>query len=487
MTLEFRQGGTAYDITVSRGCLSLAGRLFNLRRKVLVVTGEGVPPQYAQTVLSQCPEGWLLTIPEGETNKTLSSVELILGALLEHGFTRADAVVAVGGGVIGDTAGFAAACYMRGIDWYNVPTTLLSQADSSVGGKTGVNLHGVKNIAGAFHQPSGVLIDPDTLDTLNPRLFSEGLAEIIKMAATSDAALFNLLETAPDLRPIMEQVLTSALSIKIHVVAEDPTEKNLRAVLNFGHTIGHAIEAACGAEAGVVSGDRGRPWPREWEGPAGIRGTDGSLLSDGQRIPVGGMRTEGPKSSGNNSSVVEQKAYYHGEEAACAAEAGVASNDHGRPWPCEREGPAGCWVDGTELAPERTDNRLWEGCSEAEVRGGNSSVVEQDANRPEGAKSSGNNSSVVEQKAFYHGEAVAVGMLYMAEGEAKRRIEKLLKKYNLPTTDPYTTEQLMTYAAHDKKRRGGTIKLVRVSEIGTFRFQEATQEDLRTIIQARKK
>ena len=451
MTLEFRQGGTAYDITVSRGSLSQAGSLFNLRRKVLVVTGEGVPPQYAQTVLSQCPEAWLLTIPEGESNKTLSSVELILSALLEHGFTRSDAVVAVGGGVIGDTAGFAAACYMRGIDWYNVPTTLLSQADSSVGGKTGVNLHGVKNIVGAFHQPSGVLIDPDTLDTLSPRLFSEGLAEIIKMAATSDAALFNLLETTPDLRPIMEQVLTSALSIKIHVVAEDPTEKNLRAVLNFGHTVGHAIEASCsatrelppltsaslhpshasvgpsrshghgrpwsleaipasatqsadnnseeafcGAEAGVVSGDRGRPWPREWEGPAGIRGTDGSLLSDGQRIPVGGMRTEGPKSSGNNSSEVEQKA-------------------------------------------------------------------------------------------FYHGEAVAVGMLYMSEGEANRRIGKLLKKYNLPTTDPFTAEQLMAFAAHDKKRRGGTIKLVRVSEIGSFRFQEATQEDLRTIIQARKK
>ena len=384
MTLEFRQGGTAYDITVSRGCLSLAGRLFNLQRKVLVVTGEGVPPQYAQTVLSQCPEGWLLTIPEGEANKTLSSVELILGALLEHGFTRSDAVVAVGGGVIGDTAGFAAACYMRGIDWYNVPTTLLSQADSSVGGKTGVNLHGVKNIAGAFHQPSGVLIDPDTLDTLSPRLFSEGLAEIIKMAATSDATLFQLLETAPDLRPLMEQVLTSALSIKIHIVESDPTEHNLRAVLNFGHTIGHAIEgvAACGTEAGVVSGDRLRPRSREWEGPA--------------PSGVGGMRTEGPKSSGNNFSEVEQKA-------------------------------------------------------------------------------------------FYHGEAVAVGMLYMAEGEANTRIEKLLKKYNLPTEDPYTTEQLMTYAAHDKKRRGGTIKLVRVSEIGSFRFQEATEDDLRDIIQARKK
>ena len=244
MTLHFRQGADAYDITIARGALSQAGELFKLDRKVLVVTGEGVPPQYADTLLSQCSEGFLLTVPEGEANKTLASVELILEALLEHGFTRSDAVVAVGGGVVGDTAGFAAACYMRGIDWYNVPTTLLSQADSSVGGKTGVNLHGVKNIVGAFRQPAGVLIDPDTLDTLSPRLFSEGLAEIIKMAATSDAELFRLLESADDIRPIMEVVLAAALCIKIAVVEADPTEHGLRAVLNFGHTIGHPLEGA---------------------------------------------------------------------------------------------------------------------------------------------------------------------------------------------------------------------------------------------------
>ena len=117
MTLSFRQGGSAYDITISRGSLQRAGELFNLERKVLVVTGKGVPQQYAAAVLDACPQGFLLTIPEGEKNKTPASVETILSELLRLGFTRSDAVAAVGGGVIGDTAGFAAACYMRGIDW----------------------------------------------------------------------------------------------------------------------------------------------------------------------------------------------------------------------------------------------------------------------------------------------------------------------------------------------------------------------------------
>ncbi len=401
MTLQFRQGQCVYDITIARGALLRAAELFDLKRKILVVTGEGVPQQYAKALLSQCPEGWFLTIPEGEANKTPASVEFILNSLLEHGFTRGDAVVAVGGGVTGDTAGFAAACYMRGIDWYNVPTTLLSQADSSIGGKTGVNLQGVKNIVGAFHQPSGVIIDPDTLDTLSPRLFAEGLAEIIKMAATSDATLFETLENAEDLRPIMEQVLASALSIKLAVVEADPTEKGLRAVLNFGHTIGHAIEgasgcenvtsapeAAAGTETGTTFGDRGRPWPREWEGPA--------------PLGVGGMSPEGAKVSGGSSGEVEAAA------------------------------------------------------------------------------------SVSSPTSFYHGEAVAIGMLYMAEEPAKSRIEKLLKKYGLPTEDPFTTEQLLHFAAHDKKRKGGSIKTVRVSQPGSFRFEEATQETLRSIIQARK-
>ncbi|MBR4826598.1 MAG: 3-dehydroquinate synthase [Bacteroidales bacterium] len=244
MTLRCQIPGAAYSIHIGRGILSDAGKLFNLGRKVLIVTDEGVPCQYAQAVLASCPDGSILTVPGGEGGKSLSGAELILKALLDRGFTRADAVVAVGGGVVGDMAGFAAACYMRGIEYYNVPTTLLSQVDSSVGGKTAVNLGGVKNIVGAFHQPSGVLIDVDTLDTLSPRLFAEGMAELVKMAATCGAALFERIERSADVRAQIESFISDALRIKISVVEQDPEEKGLRAVLNFGHTVGHAIEAA---------------------------------------------------------------------------------------------------------------------------------------------------------------------------------------------------------------------------------------------------
>lgn len=244
MTLRCQIPGASYGIHIGSGILADAPRFFNLGRKVLVVTDDGVPPQYAQTVLAACPDASLLTVPGTESGKTLAGAGLILETLLERKFGRGDAIVAVGGGVVGDMAGFAAATYMRGIDYYNVPTTLLSQVDSSVGGKTAVNLGGVKNVVGAFHHPCGVLIDTATLDTLSPRLFAEGLAELVKMAATSDSALFARLEACSDVRSCIEPFIADALCIKIDVVQQDPTEKGLRAVLNFGHTVGHAIEAA---------------------------------------------------------------------------------------------------------------------------------------------------------------------------------------------------------------------------------------------------
>ena len=231
MTLEYHSGTVSYLVTVGGGLLQEAGRLFNLNRKVLVVTDEGVPKEYSQTVLDQCAEGHLLVLPQGDGSKSLANLELILASLLKHGFTRSDAVVSVGGGMVGDIAGFAAACYMRGVEYYNVPTTLLAQVDSSVGGKTAVNFHGVKNIVGAFHHPSGVLVDPSVLRTLPPRLFAEGMAEVIKMAATSDSSLFRLLEETDSIDSILTEVIQSALRIKLDVVARDPSETGLRAVL----------------------------------------------------------------------------------------------------------------------------------------------------------------------------------------------------------------------------------------------------------------
>lgn len=244
MLLNVHSTRSEYEIVIERGALARLGGLLGLDRRVLVVTDDGVPPQYAETVARQCASGSVLTLPQGEVHKTFDSLQTILSTLLERGFTRTDAVVAVGGGVVGDVAGFAAACYMRGIDFYNVPTTLLSQVDSSVGGKTAVDFHGVKNIIGAFHDPKKVVIDPDTLKTLPPRLLHEGLVEAIKMAATSDAALFARIEGAAQLDDVLDEVIGGAIRIKADVVSQDPAEKGLRRVLNFGHTVGHAVEAA---------------------------------------------------------------------------------------------------------------------------------------------------------------------------------------------------------------------------------------------------
>ena len=235
-----------YDIHIEHGVLQRAGALLNLERKVLVVTDDGVPPAYAETVLHACREGYRFVLPQGEASKNVENWQALLAEMAQRRFTRSDAVVAVGGGVVGDLAGFAAASYMRGIDFYNIPTTLLSQLDSSVGGKTGIDFGGIKNLVGAFWQPAAVLVDPDCLQTLDERLLHEGLAEGIKMAATCDQDLFRLIAETDDLARDLEKIIAGGLRIKRDVVAKDTGERGLRRVLNFGHTIGHAIESAAG-------------------------------------------------------------------------------------------------------------------------------------------------------------------------------------------------------------------------------------------------
>jgi len=242
MRIPVRLQKDSYDIILERGSLAHAAELLGLHGKVLIVTDEGVPSPYAATVAAQCPQSFIECLPQGEASKGMAGFERLLRAMLEHGFGRSDCVVAVGGGMVGDLGGFAAACYMRGVDFYNIPTTVLSQVDSSIGGKTAIDLAGVKNIVGAFYQPKGVLIDPDVLRTLSPRLRHEGMAEVIKMALTSDASLFELLETASESEELLETVIGRALRIKADVVEQDPNEKGLRRVLNFGHTLGHAVE-----------------------------------------------------------------------------------------------------------------------------------------------------------------------------------------------------------------------------------------------------
>ena len=217
----------SYNIVIERGVLARAAEIMNLGRRVLVVTDSGVPEEYVSIIVDASKEPVLVTLPEGETSKTLDNFGMLCRKMLDEGFNRKDCVVAVGGGVCGDLAGFAAACYMRGIDFYNVPTTLLAQVDSSVGGKTAVDLGDVKNIVGAFHQPKAVIIDPDVLKTLSPQQFACGAAEIIKMAMTFDKEWFEELRrdgVAAD----VDKHIAAAVRTKVRVVEEDEKEAGLR-------------------------------------------------------------------------------------------------------------------------------------------------------------------------------------------------------------------------------------------------------------------
>ena len=240
--LRMHLGDSGYDIVIARGALGRVGELFDLNRKVMIVTDSGVPSDYARAVQSAAKEAYLYIADQGESAKTVATWQQILCAMMEAGFTRRDCVVAVGGGMVGDLAGFAAASYMRGVDFYNIPTTVLSQVDSSIGGKTAVNLCGIKNIVGAFYQPNKVIVDLDLLATLDDRLVSEGLAEALKVGLTSDEQLFEIFEKG-NITKSMDEIILRSLMIKKNVVEQDEREQGLRKILNFGHTIGHGVES----------------------------------------------------------------------------------------------------------------------------------------------------------------------------------------------------------------------------------------------------
>ncbi len=243
-----------YDIVIECGFEPIAAELDKLDIrgiKLCIVTDSNVGPIYAdklKSILEQTGNSvYIFTIPAGEENKNLDVVETVYTYLIEQHFERRDMIVALGGGVVGDLAGFTAATYLRGIDFIQVPTSLLAQVDSSIGGKTGVDFAKYKNMVGAFHMPRLVYINIDTLTTLSNRLFNSGFGEIIKHGLIKDRSYFDYLDTNYEqikaLEPeyIMETVYQSCL-IKADVVNHDPTEKGERALLNFGHTLGHAVE-----------------------------------------------------------------------------------------------------------------------------------------------------------------------------------------------------------------------------------------------------
>jgi 3-dehydroquinate synthase len=254
-TLTVELGSRSYPIHIGQQLLGDAGLLApHIRsRQVMIVTNDTIAPLYLESIRQQLShfDTAAVILPDGEQYKTLDTLNSIFTALLEQRFNRDCTLVALGGGVVGDITGFAAASYQRGVAFLQIPTTLLAQVDSSVGGKTGVNHPLGKNMIGAFHQPGCVIIDTDTLDTLDDRQLSAGLAEVIKYGLIRDAGFFDWLETnMTALRARDKKALAYAIerscSIKAEIVAADERESGQRALLNLGHTFGHAIETCTG-------------------------------------------------------------------------------------------------------------------------------------------------------------------------------------------------------------------------------------------------
>ena len=254
--IKVRPGRQVYEIRIGQGLLSRVGawlREMTPATKAVLITNPVVGSRYLETIkLSLIPQGFQLTVlvvPDGEENKTLNTAGKLYGEMAENLIERSTPLLAMGGGVIGDLAGFVAATYMRGVPLVHIPTTLLAQVDSSIGGKTAVDHGRIKNSIGTFYQPGLVVADMDTLQSLPRSEISNGMAEIIKSAVINNAALFSFLEKNMDalrtLDPaLLEEAVARTAAIKAAIVTKDEKDRGLRNTLNFGHTLGHAIESA---------------------------------------------------------------------------------------------------------------------------------------------------------------------------------------------------------------------------------------------------
>lgn len=244
----------SYEIIVKRHALNSVGEWIASLwqdKKIAIISDDNVYPIYGETIKNQLSQYEVchFSVPAGEKSKSLDMASKLYEFLADQGFTRSDAVIALGGGVAGDLAGFVASTYMRGIAFVQIPTSLLAQVDSSIGGKTAVNSAKAKNMIGTFAQPDGVLIDPETLNSLPEIRVREGIAEIIKCGAIADQSLWQDLEKLTGIEELLahsEMIITKALNVKKVVVEEDQFDNGSRLLLNFGHTIGHAIENTAG-------------------------------------------------------------------------------------------------------------------------------------------------------------------------------------------------------------------------------------------------
>lgn len=251
--LKVNLPGREYHIHIGSGLLEKAGEIiseFTKGNKVAIITDTNVGPLYAEKVSKTLIDYdvSVITVEAGEKSKSLEVLQYVYTKLLDAGITRSDLIIALGGGVVGDLAGFASATFLRGVDFVQIPTTLLAQVDSSVGGKTAVDLPQGKNLVGSFCQPKAVIADSDTLKTLDDKILSDGMAEVIKYGAICDANLFELLSEIRDKKELfakIPEIVYTCCRIKSEIVEKDEFDTGKRMILNFGHTFGHSIEKKC--------------------------------------------------------------------------------------------------------------------------------------------------------------------------------------------------------------------------------------------------
>lgn len=243
----------SYEVIVEDNVLHRAAEEISLTGRAFIVTDSGIPQEYVSVLSEQYPDAHVSIIPQGESHKNMIFLESVLKEMLEENLSRNDFVIALGGGLVTDLAGLAASLYSRGIRYVNIPTTTLSQIDSSIGGKTAVNLGDYKNSIGTFHQPSMVLIDPVLLNTLPARHYSNGLVEAVKAGLLKDEELFRLFESG-EISENIREIIIRSLMVKKQLVEADEFEHGVRTLLNFGHTLGHAFESYFGFD-GLLHGE----------------------------------------------------------------------------------------------------------------------------------------------------------------------------------------------------------------------------------------
>lgn len=245
MEIDVHASSKTYPIYMERGILARAGEVIGRKGHVFIVSDDGVDEKWRNMLKEQYSDAGMYVFENGEANKNFDTLQKILKAMQEAHVSRKDTVIALGGGVVGDMAGFASAIYMRGIPYINIPTTSLSQIDSSIGGKTAIDFNGIKNSVGVFQQPDMVLIDVDVLSTLPVRHFHNGLAEAVKEGLIRDPELFAIFEK-DDYEEHLEEIIERCLRIKKEIVENDEKETGERKLLNFGHSYGHAFESYFG-------------------------------------------------------------------------------------------------------------------------------------------------------------------------------------------------------------------------------------------------